>query len=311
MLGLVMRIVFMGSPKFAVPSLKLLASNYNVIGVVTQPDRPAGRGKKIRSSAVKEAAQNLNLPIHQPGKLLNQDSIGHLNTLKPDMIIVAAYGQILSQEILDIPPHGCINIHASLLPRWRGAAPIQAAMHNGDHETGITIILMDAGIDTGPILSQKSLSIFPDETAGELSTRLSTFGAELLLDTLPKYIEGDIIPKPQNDDLATYAPMLKKADGALDFNKPAELLLRQIRAYEPWPASFFLLKKRRIVVKKASIRPWDNQDPGKVLAIDDKPAIITSDGLLVLDRIHPAGKKEMDGDAFLRGSPEILSSTLT
>jgi methionyl-tRNA formyltransferase len=308
MLRLSMRIIFMGSPQFAVPSLQLLASKYNVVCVVTQPDRRAGRGKKLRSSPVKEAAQELDLPIIQPHKLREKEAINHLFEMKPDLIIVAAYGQILSQEILDIPPQGSINIHASLLPRWRGAAPIQAAILNGDHETGITIMLMDAGLDTGPILSQRSIPILPKDIGGDLSEHLSILGAELLLETLPKYINGDIAPMPQNDDLATYAPMLKKADGVLDFTKPAELLLRQIRAFEPWPTSFFMWEDLRIVVKQASIHPGDKDDPGRVLAIDQTPAITTINGLLVLERIQPAGKKEMDGDAFLRGSPEILGS---
>ena len=310
MLRLSMRIIFMGSPQFAVPSLQLLASKYNVVCVVTQPDRRAGRGKKLRSSPVKEAAQELDLPIIQPQKLRDKEDTNHLFEMKPDLIIVAAYGQILSQEILDIPPQGSINIHASLLPRWRGAAPIQAAILNGDHETGITIMLMDAGLDTGPILSQRSIPILPKDIGGDLSEHLSILGAELLLETLPKYINGDIAPMPQNDDLATYAPMLKKADGVLDFTKPAELLLRQIRAFEPWPTSFFMWEDLRIVVKQASIHPGDKDDPGRVLAIDQTPAITTINGLLVLERIQPAGKKEMDGDAFLRGSPEILGSIL-
>ena len=306
-----MRILFMGSPQFAVPSLRVLASNYNLIGVVTQPDRPAGRGKALRPSAVKTVAEDLALNILQPKKLRNEDVISQIQVLHPECIIVAAYGQILPQKILDIPPFGCLNIHASVLPRWRGAAPVQASILHGDEETGISIMLMDAGLDTGPILSQVRLGIQENETAGDLANRLSHIGAELLLETLPAYFSGEIGPIPQDDHLATHAPMIKKSEGALDFNKPSIQLSRQVRAFEPWPTSYFYWDGKRIVVKKASPAVWKEMEPGRVIFLAPYPAITTSDGVLVLEEIHPAGRKIMPGDAFLRGSPEFIGADLT
>ncbi|OGO19023.1 MAG: methionyl-tRNA formyltransferase [Chloroflexi bacterium RBG_16_48_8] len=306
-----MRILFMGSPQFAVPSINALASYYTLIGVVTQPDRPAGRGKQLRPSPVKSISQELNLLVLQPEKLRQDDAVSQIQDLQPELIVVAAYGQILPREILNIPSFGCLNIHASLLPRWRGAAPIQAAILHGDEETGTSIMLMDASLDTGPVLSQRTIAIQAHETAGDLSNRLSFLGATLLLETLPGYLRGDIIPVPQDDSSATYAPKIRKSDGALDFNKTSSDLLRQVRAFEPWPTSFFYWGNQRIVVKRAHALPWEKMDPGQVIVIEDYPAITTMDGLLVLKQIHPAGKTIMFGDSFLRGSPEFIEVNLS
>jgi methionyl-tRNA formyltransferase len=311
MLGLIMRIIFMGSPQFAVPSLRALSSNYNLIGILTQPDRPAGRGKKLRPSPVKVVSEELHLNILQPRRLRDDDSIRQIQELQPDLIIVTAYGQILPQKILDIPPHGCLNIHASLLPRWRGAAPIQAAILHGDEETGISIMLMDAGLDTGPLLSQTKLTIETHETAGDLSNRLAIVGADFLIKTLPDYLNGNIVPTPQDNRLATYAPMIKKSEGAIDFNKTSTQLSNQIRAFEPWPTSYFYWDGQRIVVKKAYAKSWKRMEPGHVILVDPFPAITTLDGALVLEEIHPAGRKAMSGDAFLRGSPEFIGAILS
>ena len=310
MLRLSMRVVFMGSPQFSVPSLEAISSRYEIVGVFTQPDRPAGRGRKLQASAVKTASLDLSIPIFQPKKIRQEDTVTQLIKLSPDVIIVVAYGQILSQSILDIPRWGSINVHASLLPNWRGAAPIQASILNGDTVTGITIMLMDAGMDTGPILSQAELEIKAEETGGELASRLSILGAELLLDTLPSYINGEIRPCPQEDDEATYAPMIKKSDGLLDFNKPADFLTRQVRAYEPWPTSYFVWEGRRIVVRSAYSKSIHESEIGLVLKVTDHPAIVTAEGALVLEQIQPAGKKPMRGDAFLRGSPSFVGCRL-
>jgi len=310
MLGLDMRIVFMGSPQFAVPILRALASNYNLICVVTQPDRPAGRGKQLRPSPVKSVSQELNLPILQPEKLRNSEVVNQIKSLLPDLIVVAAFGQILPGEILLIPTYGCLNIHASLLPRWRGAAPIQAAILHSDDETGISIMLMDAGLDTGPVLSQRSIAIQPNETAGDLSERLSQFGGAFLIEILPDYFQGSIIPIPQDNSLATYAPIIRKSDGVINFSKTSSELVRQVRAFEPWPTSFFYWRNQRIVIKNAHSIPSEIMDPGQVLLMDNLPAITTKEGLLVLDQIHPAGKNIMSGDAFLRGSPDFISAKL-
>jgi methionyl-tRNA formyltransferase len=310
MLRLSMRIVFMGSPQFSVPSLEAISSHYEIIGVFTQPDRPAGRGRKLQASEVKTASLDLGIPVFQPKKIRQEDAVAQLVALSPDLIIVAAYGQILSQSILDIPRLGSVNVHASLLPNWRGAAPIQASILNGETVTGITIMLMDAGMDTGPILSQAELEIEAEETGGELASRLSLLGAELLLDTLPGYINGEIRPSPQEDDKATYAPMIQKSDGLLDFNKAADLLERQVRAYEPWPTSYLVWEGRRIVVRSAHSKPSDETEVGLVLKRNGHPAIVTTKGALVLDLIQPAGKKPMRGDAFLRGSPNFSGCRL-
>ena len=221
----------MGSPDFAVPSLQALNTHCDVLGVITQPDRPSGRGRSISQPAVKTAAIELGLSVLQPRRLRDPEAIEQLSIWAPDLIVVAAFGQILRAEVLDQPQFGCLNVHASLLPRWRGAAPIQACLIHGDNELGVTIMKMDPGIDTGPILSQRATQLMPAETAGSLTDRLARMGADLLIETLPDYLEGRISPQQQDGSLATYAPMLKKEDGELDFNMPAAALERRVRAF--------------------------------------------------------------------------------
>ena len=304
-----MRIVFMGSPDFAVPALCAIHQHFNLVGVVSQPDRPGGRGRKLRAPPVKVRSQELGIPVIQPETLKNDSVLDHLESWNPDLIAVTAYGQILPPNILTIARNDAINVHASLLPRWRGAAPIQAAILMGDSETGITIMKMDAGMDTGPIISQKSTLIQNDETGGELGERLSNLGADLLIETIPEYVAGNIVPTDQDDSLATYAPQLKKADGRLDFLQPADQLIRQVRAYEPWPTSFFYLSDLRLTVREAHAAPGLAQ-PGLVVEHDDFPAIGTKSGLVVLDLIQPAGRKAMPADAFVRGSPAFINSII-
>jgi methionyl-tRNA formyltransferase len=305
-----MRIVFMGSPEFAIPGLKSLAEIYSIVGVVTQPDRRAGRGRKLSQSAVKIWSSDHELPIIQPHRIKNPEAIEQLKRWNPDLIVVAAYGQILPAEVLELPTWGCLNIHASLLPRWRGAAPIQATILHGDPETGVTIMKMDSGLDTGPILSQRSTPINPEETGGQLTDRLSVIGARLLLDTIPSYLEGDIRPIEQDHAEATYAPMLKKDDGALDFEQSAEQLARQVRAYEPWPGSFLTWSETRIVVRKAHAIPDTDVKPGVITQVEGLPAVGTTQGMLVLDILQPAGRKPMPGDAFMRGAREFFGAVL-
>ncbi len=213
------RTVFMGSPEFALPTLKALAERYPVVGVVTQPDRPAGRGNVLTPPPVKVLAQQLGLEVFQPEKLRTPEAKEKLRSWNPDLIVVAAFGQILRQEVLDLPPFGCINVHASLLPRWRGASPIQAAILHGDTVTGVTIMKMDPGIDTGPILAQRTVTIQPEDTAGSLSERLAQEGASLLMEVLPDYLEGRLHPQPQPEEGATYAKMLSKEEGNLRFEE--------------------------------------------------------------------------------------------
>ena len=307
-----MNVVFMGSPEFAIPSLNALAANHelDLVGIFTQPDRPAGRGRKIRSSPVKLRCRELEVRFYQPDSLKSPESISTLEILNTELIVVAAYGLILPQEFLDLPKFGSINVHASLLPRWRGAAPIQAAIHAGDSDTGVTIIKMDPGLDTGPILSQRRISILSSDTGGLLSERLADLGALLLIETISGYISGEIQPYEQDENKATYAPMLKKSDGRLDFLRPAIELERQIRAFNPWPSSYFEWGNKRIRIHKADALSDDTLEPGVVGMIDDVPAIGANPGTLLLQIVQPAGRKEMPGEDFLRGAERILNTNL-
>lgn len=296
------RIVFMGSPDFAVPSLEALARRYPVVGVVTQPDRPAGRGKSLTPPAVKQTALRLGIPVIQPEKLRQPDAMEQLHAWAPEVIVVAAFGQILRPEVLDLPPFGCINVHGSLLPRWRGAAPIQAAILAGDKETGITIMKMDAGVDTGPILSQCAIPIADNETGESLFAKLAPLGADLLLETLPRYLSGELQPRPQPEEGITYAPMLKKEDGLLDFSQPAVALERRVRAMNPWPGAFFEWNSTPIKVLRASVRKVKSPGAGNRLTVEGRPALGCGEGVLILEEVQPAGKKPMPGKAFLVGA---------
>jgi len=296
------RIVFMGSPEFAVPVLRRLAEGpYPVVGVVTQPDRPSGRGRSLSAPPVKALAQTLGLPLIQPERLKDPPAMVQLQAWAPDLVVVAAFGQILRRAVLELPRWGCLNVHASLLPRWRGAAPIQAAILHGDPQTGVTLMRMDPGVDTGPLLSQRLTPILPDETAGELAARLAELGAGLLLDTLPGYLAGEIQPQPQDHSQATYAPLLNRADGALDFHQPAEQLARRVRAFNPWPAAFIPWQGQPLKILRAHAASGDAPPPGSRLNLGDLPALSASPGLLVLDEVQPAGKRPMPGQVFLRG----------
>jgi len=291
----------MGSPEFAEPVLRKLASHYQVIGVVTQPDRPSGRGQVLTFPPVKILAKELNLPLIQPQKLSEPGALQQFQRWAPDIIVVAAFGQILRPAILDLPKHGCVNVHASLLPRWRGAAPIQAAILNGDEYTGVTIMRMDPGIDTGPILSQRSLPIAQNDTGERLSVKLSNLGSDLLIETLPAYLSGHLMLKEQDSTHATYAPMLKKEDGLLDFGLPAIDLDRQVRAFNPWPGTFMEWNGQILKVHHVHVVNQPTDKPGKHLVIDGTPAITTAQGILVLDDLQLAGRKIQTGQEFLRG----------
>lgn len=295
------RIVFMGSPDFALPSLRGLAQNYRVVGVVTQPDRASGRGRELKAPPVKTLAQELNVPVIQPEKLKQPEAMDQLRAWKPDLIVAAAFGQILKPEILDLPRFGCVNVHASLLPRWRGAAPIQAAILAGDEETGVTIMKMDVGLDTGPMLAMKRIRIQPDDTAGSLFEALSTLGANLLIETLPGYISGKISPQSQLDEDATYAPMLKKEDGRLDFAKPAVELARRVRAMNPWPGAWMQVNDAVLKIQQARAGQG-HAAAGKRFVEQNQPAVGAGGGVLILEEVQPAGKKSMSGGAFLSGA---------
>ena len=291
----------MGSPDFALPSLRLLAQTGEVVGVVTQPDRASGRGRTKKSPPVKELARELNIPIMQPEKFKQPEAMEQLSAWAPDLIVVAAFGQILKKDVLDMPRFGCINVHASLLPRWRGAAPINAAILHGDAETGVTIMQMDVGLDTGPMLAKRSIRIKADDTAGSVFQILSTLGADLLIETLPDYLSGKITPTPQPEEGATYAPMLKKEDGKLDFAQDVHELERRVRAFNPWPGAFMDFDGTNLKVHRAHVE-MGNASAGQRLVAQNQPAVGGGGGVLVLDEVQPAGKKSMRGESFLAGA---------
>ncbi len=290
----------MGSPDFAVPALRALAAQYSITGVVTQPDRPAGRGMTLTPPPVKAAALEMGIPVIQPEKLRQPEAFAQLQAWNPDLIVVAAFGQLLRPNVLDLPQYGCINIHASLLPRWRGAAPIQAALLAGDAEAGVTIMKMDAGLDTGPMLSQRAIPIEKDETGGSLFEKLSQLGGELLLETLPDYISGKLTPVPQPEAGVTLVGMIKKEDGLLDFSRPAVELERRIRAFSPWPGTYMPWNNASLKIHRAHLKPG-RAEPWKLAVLEGLPAVGTADGWIVFDELQPAGKGKMPGKAFLAG----------
>ena len=291
----------MGSPEFALPGLRALAQNYQVVGVVTQPDRASGRGREIKMPPVKTLALELAIPVMQPEKLRAPEATEQMRKWSPDLIVVAAFGQILKKDVLDLPRFGCINVHASLLPRWRGAAPINAAILHGDKETGVTIMKMDVGLDTGPMLAKRSIRLSRDATAGSVTETLSHLGADLLIETLPDYLSGKIIPQPQPEQGASYAPMLKKEEGKLDFTRDVHELERQVRAFNPWPGTFMDFDGAFLKIHKAHVEKG-NAPAGQRLILQDQPAVGARDGLLILDEVQPAGKRSMSGKSFLGGA---------
>lgn len=292
----------MGSPEIAVPSLVALAEHYDVVGVVTQPDREAGRGKKIVQPPVKIAALARNIPVIQPERMKVPGTFEQLQEWAPDLIVVMAFGQILRKNVLELPRLGCLNAHASLLPRWRGASPIQAAILNGDSVSGVTIMQMDPGIDTGPMLTSREIGISLKDTTVTLSQRMAALAAELLIETIPAYAEGSLLPQPQPEEGACYTGMISKQDGLLDFTQPAAVLERKVRAYNPWPAAMFQAGEEMIKVYGAHTAECPELPaPGSRTVFGGLPAVAAADGLLVLDELQAPGKKAVPGKAFLSG----------
>jgi methionyl-tRNA formyltransferase len=303
------KIVFMGTPEFAVPALRALIARHEVIGVVTQPDRPAGRGNLLQQSPVKETAIAAGIPVFQPEKIRRPEAIDVLKQWQPAVYIVAAFGQILPQTVLDLPPFGSINIHASLLPRWRGATPINAAIRAGDAETGITIMKMDAGLDTGPMLSRQAIPIAPDDTAQTLHDQLAEIGAELLLETLPGYLEGSLAPQPQDDALATLAPRIKKEEGQIDWSQSAAQIERTVRAFTPWPGTYTFWNGRQLKIH-AGVVGAGSADAGRVVMRDGRAAIGTAESLFFPTQVQLEGRKAVTVDEFLRGHNDFIGTTL-
>jgi methionyl-tRNA formyltransferase len=315
-------LVFMGSPQFAVPALDALARDHTILAVFAQPDKPAGRGQQLAAVPVKEWASARGLPIQQPASFRKDpQAIDVLRALKPAVIVVAAYGLILPQAVLDVPPFGCLNVHGSLLPRHRGAAPIAAAILAGDAETGITIMKMDAGLDTGPLLSTAREPIRPDDTTASLSERLSFIGAQLMANTLPKYLGGEIVPQPQPQDGATYSPKIAKADAQIDWRRPAAEIEHKVRAYMPWPGTHSLWNGQMVKIMKAGISPTGalrrdlgsgiGDQAGLVVKLSDGAiGVVAGEGVLVLKEIQLAGRKAMQAGDFVRGQPKFIGAVL-
>jgi methionyl-tRNA formyltransferase len=294
-------IAFAGTPEFAVPSLRAIVETGAAVPLVlTQPDRPAGRGRRVAPSPVKQVALDLELPLAQPATLRDPKRLPPLPS-RPDLLVVAAYGLLLPRWLLDWPRLGCINVHASLLPRWRGAAPIQRAVLAGDAETGISVMQMDAGLDTGPVHLTRAISIGPRETAGELHDRLAALGAEALLAALPAVLDGTSVPSPQQAGLATTAPKIDKAEALLDWRQPALALERRVRAFNPWPvAETRLSDGRRLRVFEAEARAGAPAPPGTVVTAGRAGIdVATGDGVLRLARIQPPSGRAMDAEAYL------------
>jgi methionyl-tRNA formyltransferase len=311
------RIVFMGTPEFAVPPLQALVEagprhDWQVVAVVTQPDRRAGRGKKLVVSPVKAYANDRAIPVLQPARLRKRpEALAELAALDADLFVVAAYGLILPREVLDLPRYGCINVHASLLPAYRGASPIAAAILGGLDETGVTLMLMDEGMDTGPALRQVKESILPHDTTYTLSHRLAEQGAQALVALLPDWLAGNVAPIDQAELAGepSVCHMIRKEDGRIDWTLPARQIERMTRAYAPWPSAFTTWRGENFKIVRAGVKDGQGS-PGIVVAMDGGAAVGTGDGLLVLHEVQPAGKRAMGIDSFLNGAPEFVGARL-
>ncbi len=300
------RVVFMGTPDFAVPSLRALAEDgrYDIVGVITQPDRPAGRGNRLTACPVKQYAVEKGLPVYQFERIRRPEGVAQMKALAPDVCVTAAFGQILTQELLDIPVHGTVNVHASLLPKHRGSAPINWCVLMGERVTGVTIMRTDAGIDTGDMLKSASTPIGEMETAGELTARLSELGAKLLSETLPGYLEGKIEPVPQDPDAASYQPMLDKAMGEVDWTMGATEIANRVRGLNPWPCAYTDLDGGRLKLYLARAVNFDaDAAPGAVIASSPKEGLVVrcGEGALEILEMQAPGGKRMPAKAYLMG----------
>ncbi|GAB4193011.1 MAG: methionyl-tRNA formyltransferase [Roseiflexaceae bacterium] len=308
-----MRIVYLGTPDFAVIPLEALARDprYELVGVVTQPDRPVGRGGAVQAPPVKQAALRLGLPVLQPETLREPAAAEALAALRPDVGVVAAYGEILRKRVLAIPPLGYLNIHPSLLPRWRGPTPVTGAIMAGDTEIGVSVMRLDTKMDSGPLLAQRRLPLAPDARGGALTEELFHIGAALLLDVLAPYAAGTLLPTPQDDSLATYTHMLTRADGQIDWAAPAAQIERMVRAYDPWPAAFTLWRGQPLKITDARVHPWPGDaPPGTLLPERGAALVATGADALELLVVQPAGKRPMPAADWRRGLREQQSVRL-
>lgn len=317
-----MNVIFMGTPDFAVPILDaIVAAGHRIVLVVTQPDKARGRGKKVTYSPVKEWAIEHNLPVYQPDRIRNPESIETVNNIPAEVGVVAAFGQILPKEILDHPKYGCVNVHASLLPKYRGAAPIQWSILNGDEYTGVTTMQMGPGLDDGDILMQEKVKIADDETGGSLFDKLAGVGADLLVKTLDGLEKGEITPVPQNDEESTHVGMIRKDMGKLDFSAQASVLERHVRGLYPWPGTYTYFEGKSLKILKAGVIAETELTPdeknasfGEVVRIsaegDGSIAVRCSDGALSISTLQLEGKKRMTASAFLNGHPMKVGEQL-
>ena len=322
-----LRIIYMGTPQFAVPALEtliagskpglVLQEGYEIVTVITRPDKPSGRGKEVVYSPVKQLALSQEIPVWQPGSLKRQENIEMLAAYQSDLFIVAAFGQILPQAVLDLPRYGTLNIHASLLPKYRGVSPISEAILQGDTETGVTIMLIDAGVDTGPILLQRAIPIAEDDTTGSLTLKLAALGASALLEALPLWVQGKITPQPQDERFASHTHMLHKEDGKIDWNRPADVLARTVRAFTPWPGAYTNWGNKLLKIISAHTIQSDTGSEARAGTVSLRKenglqtlAVATGNGLLIIEKLQLEGKKVMNADEFLRGYSHIIGEVL-
>ncbi len=310
-----MRVIFMGSPEFAVPPLEhLILNQYPVAAVYTQPDKPAGRGRSLFSTPVKKAAVAWKLPVMQPASLKEVEAVAQLADFHPDIIVVAAFGQILPQSVLDIPSHGCINLHPSLLPRFRGASPVASAILAGDEFTGVSLMLMDSGLDTGPILARAQIPISAQDTTGSLTAKLSLIAAQLLLEVLPCWLRGELTPQPQNEAEATYSVPISKQEGEIDWHLPAIDIWRRVRAFHPWPGCFTTWQGRQLkIIEAVPLSGKGTLDIGQVVAMEGTKAafgIGTGSGILGVLKLQMEGKRAMSAADFLKGQRQFIGAIL-
>jgi len=314
-----LRVVFMGTPEFAVPPLeRLILNHYPVVAVYTQPDKPAGRGRSLVSPPLKRAALTWKLPVMQPVSLKRPEVVAQLATFHPDVIVVAAFGQILPQSVLDIPSYGCINIHPSLLPRFRGVSPVAAAILAGDEFTGVSVMLMDAGLDTGPILARAQIPVSAQDTTGSLTAKLSLIAAQLLLEVLPCWLRGGLTPQPQDETKATYSGAISKGEGEIDWRLPAVDIWRRVRAFNPWPGCYTRWRGKQLKIIEAV--PLPEAEPlvmGQVVALTPATGsseaafgVGTGDGILGVCHVQLEGRRAMSAAEFLRGQRQFIGAIL-